>query len=318
MVEDKNQSVELTDHEAELRAAKILLIGLNGFGAEIAKNIILAGVKSVTFLDHRNVTAEDRCSQFLTPKELIEKNRAEASIQRAQNLNPMVNIEADTSNIDDKPDTYFSNFDVVCATQCTITQINKINEACRKHNVKFFTGDVWGTLGYTFADLMTHEYVEDVVQTKKVQISESGEPMQKEKFENITVTEKHVDTFVPFKSILNVSKSSLPKDSEIYYMLLIMLNYREKYGKDPSPSERGSEKFKVEASTIIKKFDLEDKINHLVEGDIYAQVSPVCAIVGGIMAQEIIKTVSQKGAPHNNLFLFNPDTLCGKILRLGQ
>lgn len=44
--------------------------------------------------------------------------------------------------------------------------------------------------------------------------------MQKEKFENITVTEKHVDTFVPFKSILNVSKSSLPKDSEIYYMLL--------------------------------------------------------------------------------------------------
>ncbi|XP_043798665.1 SUMO-activating enzyme subunit 1 [Apis laboriosa] len=334
MVEDKNQSVELTDHEAELydrqirlwglesqkrlRAAKILLIGLNGFGAEIAKNIILAGVKSVTFLDHRNVTIEDRCSQFLTPKELIEKNRAEASIQRAQNLNSMVNIEADTSNIDDKPDTYFSNFDVVCATQCTITQINKINEACRKHNVKFFTGDVWGTLGYTFADLMTHEYVEDVVQTKKVQISESGEPMQKEKFENITVTEKHVDTFVPFKSILNVAKSSLPKDSEIYYMLLIMLNYREKYGKDPSPSERGSEKFKVEASTIIKKFDLEDKINHLVEGDIYAQVSPVCAIVGGIMAQEIIKTVSQKGAPHNNLFLFNPDTLCGKILRLGQ
>ena len=72
----------------------------------------------------------------------------------------MVNIEADTSYIDDKPDTYFSNFDVVCATQCTITQINKINEACRKHNVKFFTGDVWGTLGYTFADLMTHEYVE--------------------------------------------------------------------------------------------------------------------------------------------------------------
>lgn len=57
-----------------LRAAKILLIGLNGFGAEIAKNIILAGVKSVTFLDHRNVMAEDRCSQFLTPKELIEKN----------------------------------------------------------------------------------------------------------------------------------------------------------------------------------------------------------------------------------------------------
>ena len=60
----------------------------------------------------------------------------------------------------------------------------------------------------------------DVVQTKKIQISDSGEPMQKEKFENIVVTEKHIETFVPFKSILNVTKSSLPKDSEIYYMIL--------------------------------------------------------------------------------------------------
>ncbi|XP_015429045.1 PREDICTED: SUMO-activating enzyme subunit 1 [Dufourea novaeangliae] len=334
MVEEKNQTVELTDHEAELydrqirlwglesqkrlRAAKVLLIGLNGFGAEIAKNIILAGVKAVTFLDHRNVTAEDRCSQFLTPKELIGKNRAEASLQRAQNLNPMVNIEADTSNIDDKSDTFFSSFNVVCATQCTITQLKRINEICRKHNVKFFAGDVWGTLGYTFADLIVHEYAEDVVQTKKIQLSESGEPMEKEKFENITITEKHKDTFVPFELILNVEKSSIPKDSEIYYVMLIMLNYREKYDKDPLPSERYSESFKTVAESIIKKYELVDKIKHLVEGDVYAQLSPVCAVVGGIMGQEIIKTVSQKGAPHNNLFIFDPDTLCGKILRLGQ
>lgn len=57
-----------------LRAAKVLLIGLDGFGAETAKNIILAGVNSVTFLDHRNVTELDRCSQFFVPKEDIGKN----------------------------------------------------------------------------------------------------------------------------------------------------------------------------------------------------------------------------------------------------
>lgn len=44
-----------------------------------------------------------------------------------------------------------------------------------------------------------------------------------------------------------------------------MLNYREKYGKDPLPSERGSEDFAAEAAAIIKKYDLEDKINHIVE-----------------------------------------------------
>jgi len=57
-----------------LRAAKILLIGLDGLGAEVAKNIILAGVKSVTFLDHRNATKLDRCSQFLVPKKDIGMN----------------------------------------------------------------------------------------------------------------------------------------------------------------------------------------------------------------------------------------------------
>ncbi|XP_017884265.1 SUMO-activating enzyme subunit 1 isoform X2 [Ceratina calcarata] len=333
MVEDKNQTHELSSHEAELydrqirlwglesqkrlRTAKVLLIGLNGFAAEIAKNIILAGVNAVTFLDHRNVTVEDSCSQFLASKESLGKNRAEASLERAQSLNPLVCLKADTSNVDDKTDEYFSNFDLVCATQCTISQLKKINLACRKHGVKFFAGDVWGSIGYTFADLMTHEYAEDVIQTKKMPVIDN-DPVPKEKFVNITVTEKHVDTFVPFESVLNVTKSSIPKESEIYYMMLIMLNYREKYGNDPLPSERDSENFKLEATAIIKKYDLEDKINHLVAGDVYAQISPICAIVGGIMGQEIIKTVSKKGAPLNNLFLFNPDTLCGKILRLGQ
>lgn len=57
-----------------LRAANILLVGLNGYGAEVAKNIILAGVKSVTFLDHRQASAQDTCSQFFIPREQIGKN----------------------------------------------------------------------------------------------------------------------------------------------------------------------------------------------------------------------------------------------------
>lgn len=44
-----------------------------------------------------------------------------------------------------------------------------------------------------------------------------------------------------------------------------MLSYREKYGEDPQPDERGCENLKIEASRIIKKYELEDKIDHLVE-----------------------------------------------------
>ena len=34
-----------------LRAASVLLVGVRGLGAEIAKNIVLAGIKSLTLLD---------------------------------------------------------------------------------------------------------------------------------------------------------------------------------------------------------------------------------------------------------------------------
>jgi molybdopterin/thiamine biosynthesis adenylyltransferase len=57
-----------------LRKARILLIGLQGFGAEICKNIILAGVKAVTILDGGVVTEEDACSQFLAARDQLGKN----------------------------------------------------------------------------------------------------------------------------------------------------------------------------------------------------------------------------------------------------
>lgn len=57
-----------------LRSARILLIGLKGFGAEVAKNIILSGVKSLTLLDDGLLTEEDTCSQFLAPTDAIGKS----------------------------------------------------------------------------------------------------------------------------------------------------------------------------------------------------------------------------------------------------
>lgn len=81
-------------------------------------------------------------------------------MQRAQALNPMVNVIADTDNVDNKPDKYFGQFDIVCATQCSITQLKRINQACRKQNIKFFATDVWGFgFGYVFIDLQKHEYI---------------------------------------------------------------------------------------------------------------------------------------------------------------
>lgn len=141
-----------------IRSGTVLLCGLNGLGAEIAKNIILAGVKTITLLDHRLVTETDSYSQFLVPQTSIGINRAVASEERAKKLNPMVAINIDQDNINDKNDDFFLNFNVVIVIEETIETLLKINKICRNGNIKFFCGDVWGMFGYSFIDLDEHKY----------------------------------------------------------------------------------------------------------------------------------------------------------------
>uniref|UniRef100_A0A8B9FR38 SUMO1 activating enzyme subunit 1 n=1 Tax=Amazona collaria TaxID=241587 RepID=A0A8B9FR38_9PSIT len=94
-----------------LRASRVLLVGMKGLGAEVAKNLILAGVKGLTMLDHQQVSQEDTRAQFLIPGGSLGRNRAEASLERAQNLNPMVDVKADAGNVDTKPEEFFTQFD---------------------------------------------------------------------------------------------------------------------------------------------------------------------------------------------------------------
>lgn len=143
-----------------LRSARILLCGLSGFGAEIAKNIILSGIKSITLLDHQNVSELDFCSQFLAAQSSLGQNRATASLLRAQALNPMVEIVVDTNSVDSKVDAFFKNFDVVVLTETSSKTLIRVDNMCRENNVKFFAGDVWGMFGYSFADLQEHKFVE--------------------------------------------------------------------------------------------------------------------------------------------------------------
>lgn len=57
-----------------LRSVNVLLIGLQGLGAEVAKNLILSGINSITLKDPTDVSILDRCSQFLIPRDSQERN----------------------------------------------------------------------------------------------------------------------------------------------------------------------------------------------------------------------------------------------------
>ena len=65
------------------------------------------------FLCVDQVSEESCRAQFLVPVTAQGQNRAKASLERAQNLNPMVEVHADSDRIEDKPDDFFLQFDAV-------------------------------------------------------------------------------------------------------------------------------------------------------------------------------------------------------------
>lgn len=335
----ENNSTNLTEDEAELydrqirlwglesqkrlHAAEVLLIGIKGLGAEVCKNLILAGIKSLTILDSGVVTEEDSCYQFLAPTDQIGKSRAEASLERAQALNPLVKVTADTDRVDDKDDDFFTKWSVVIATECTKEQLIRISNICHKSSVKFFCADVFGFYGYTFADLQEHEFAEERTVQKPVVNEVDG----KEKFEKTKITVKQSLSFLPLENALDIDwtsekyKKMLSTMGSSYFIVKVLLKFRSQMGRNPQPATRDED---IEKLKKLRDSELSDmsvpleKVPDQCFQSVFSQLSPVCAIVGGVLAQEVIKTVSQNGTPHNNMFFFNPENSSGKVVCLGN
>src|SRR5271170_6991069 len=57
-----------------MRKANVLLITMKALGNEVAKNLVLAGIGSLTVVDPDVVSEEDLASQFFVTEEDIGKN----------------------------------------------------------------------------------------------------------------------------------------------------------------------------------------------------------------------------------------------------
>lgn len=106
------------------------------------------------------MTEEEQVKNFLLDKNSIGENIAKAVLLKAQALNPLVKIVADTEPFSSKSDEFFGKFTIIIGTGLRTEQIISVSASCRKHNVKFICGDVFGMFGYSLADFQEHQYFE--------------------------------------------------------------------------------------------------------------------------------------------------------------
>jgi hypothetical protein len=73
--------------------ASVLVCGMGPLGIEVAKNIVLSGVKQLTIFDSQLTTIGDLSGQFFLGPSDIGRNRAEASLNKIQQLNYYVRVD---------------------------------------------------------------------------------------------------------------------------------------------------------------------------------------------------------------------------------
>ena len=99
-----------------------------------------------------------------------------------------------------------------------------------------------------------------------------------------------------------------------------MYEFISREGRNPSETNHESDlKLLLDLRRSVEsKYGLpENKIPEESLELLFNELSPVAAIVGGVLAQEIIKTISNKDAPHKNFFFFNPLESAGIVEAIG-
>ena len=138
-------------HDAMRRMAKsdVLISGLGGLGVEVAKNVILGGVKSVTLHDDSVCKVSDLSSQFYLSENSIGRNRAEACRDSLAELNNYVPVKSYTGQLTEE---FIKTFQVVVLTNTSLENQERISEITHNNDIALIIADTRGLFSQLFCD----------------------------------------------------------------------------------------------------------------------------------------------------------------------
>ncbi|CAO3647182.1 unnamed protein product [Mucor fragilis] len=138
-------------HEAmkKMSVAHVLVVGLKGLGVEIAKNVVLAGVKSVTLWDPTPAEITDLSAQFYLTEQDVGQPRAKVTQPKLAELNPYVPVHLLEGELTEE---VLKKYKVVVVTEMPLSKQLAISEICHANNIHFISTEVRGLFGRIFND----------------------------------------------------------------------------------------------------------------------------------------------------------------------
>ncbi|PVU87282.1 hypothetical protein BB559_006126 [Furculomyces boomerangus] len=342
----------------KMSASNVLIVGLKGLGAEIAKNVTLAGVKSVTLCDPSPVQIRDLGTQFFLTKDDIGKPRAQATAVKLSELNPYVPI--DVMNSEPLPEDLLK-FKVVVFTETDINKQLYYNEITHKAGICFISTETHGLFSSVFNDF-TEEFIvddptgetpisgmiasiesspegivtcldetrhgledDDYVTFSEIKGMDALNECEPRKIRVLgpytfsigdttglgqyivggTFTQVKMPLQLKFKSLNDAMKdpeflftdfSKIERPAQVHLAFRALHQFQNELGRLPAPQN------KADASRII---EICKSINQSEGNKATGELSPIMAVVGGFVAQEVLKACTGKFTPLNNYMYFD-------------
>jgi ubiquitin-like 1-activating enzyme E1 A len=297
---------------------------------EIAKNLVLAGIHSLTIVDHALVTESDLGAQFFISESDIGMNRAEAAAPQIRRLNPRVNVIVDPSDITSKGPDYFGAFDVVIATDLHPESLNIINMATRINHRPFYAAGVHGFYGFIFSDLIQHDYVVEREKSNRatvigpetrtrgvVDVKEKREG--EKRIEMVTKRELYSTWFLASDAAtlppeFLKSKRRLRAVTPVLSCLRALWEFVQlQDGRLPSTKE-DLKMFTVLATQKHKALGLPEEtmrseVLRKFLQNLGSEIAPVTAVLGGQLAQDVINVLGARQQPIQNMVVFDGDAM---------
>ncbi|KAK5989190.1 DNA damage tolerance protein RHC31 [Cladobotryum mycophilum] len=318
--------------QAKIQSANILLITMRGLANEIAKNLVLAGIGSLTILDSAIVTESDQGAQFLLAEvdDPVGQNRAEAASTGLRKLNPRVQIHVDPEGVKAKGPSYFAGFDIVIATDLDPDSFNLINTATRINGKAFYAAGVHGFYGFIFSDLIEHDYVikrdlgNVATELKQETRTRSVVDVKTKKegskiIEYVTKRELYSTWFLAsdvavLPEEFTRSKRRLRSVSPALSCLRALWEFMQIEG-GRMPANRDDLKLFTQIATQKHKAlslpseTLKPEFLRTFLQNLGSEIAPVTAILGGQLAQDVINVLGQTQQPIQNMLIFDGNTM---------
>lgn len=312
--------------QTNIRSARVLLINVGAIGTEITKNIVLSGVGHFAILDNSHlVTEEDLGSQFFLTFTDVGKLRIDAIREKIVDLNPRVEFSIETDDFEDLISKGNNKYDIVIGTELTKDQIIRLNQWSRANNIPLYIAGSNGLFGYIFVDLIQFDARDKKLQSVKqselgrissnkqiISLEITTDPEDSKKIYEILVTR---NKYVPFEKLLSnatlegkLTKRQLKRVSPILPLTLTHL-------KDTNMASSSISTFKEELVNTCKQLQIDPTLvlkPKYVEQFVKqngVEFSPVAAVLGGAVSQDVINILGKKQQPLNNFIIFDGITL---------